>query len=173
DSPSVLARFDGTGRVGPEDAAALGLVGPAARASALERDVRRDHPWGAYRFQQISVATGFHGDVHARSLVRSIELDRSAEFCRDLLAHPPRGAALASCPRPRPDRIALALVEAWRGELVHARVTGKDGRVAAAEIVDPSVHNWFGLALALRGQGISDFPLCNKSFNLAYAGHDL
>jgi Ni,Fe-hydrogenase III large subunit len=173
DSPSVLARFDGTGRVSPEDAAALGLVGVAARASALERDVRRDHPWGAYRFQQIPVATGFHGDVHARSLVRSIELDRSADFCRELLAHPPRGAALALCPRPRPDRIALALVEAWRGELVHARVTGEDGRVTAAEIVDPSVHNWFGLAMALRGQGISDFPLCNKSFNLAYAGHDL
>lgn len=179
DSPSVLARFDGTGRVTSEDAAALGLVGVAARASALERDVRRDHPWGAYRFQQIPVATGFHGDVHARSLVRSLELDRSAEFCRNVLAHPPRGAggaagpARAQCPPLRPGRIALALVEAWRGELVHARVTGSDGRVVAAEIVDPSVHNWFGLALALRGQGISDFPLCNKSFNLAYAGHDL
>jgi Ni,Fe-hydrogenase III large subunit len=65
------------------------------------------------------------------------------------------------------------MVEAWRGELVHARVTGADGEVIAAEIVDPSVHNWFGLAMALRGEEISDFPLCNKSFNLAYAGHDL
>ena len=64
-------------------------------------------------------------------------------------------------------------MEAWRGELVHAQGDGRAGQDVAAEIVDPSVHNWFGLALSLRGQAISDFPLCNKSFNLAYAGHDL
>jgi Ni,Fe-hydrogenase III large subunit len=72
-----------------------------------------------------------------------------------------------------PDRLSMVLAEAWRGELVHARVTGPDGSVIAAEVRDPSVQNWFGLAWTLRGEGISDFPLCNKSFNLAYAGHDL
>ena len=51
--------------------------------------------------------------------------------------------------------------------------TGSDGRLAGYKIVDPSFHNWFGLAMALRGNQISDFPLCNKSFNLSYAGHDL
>ena len=52
-------------------------------------------------------------------------------------------------------------------------VTDGDGRFARYKIVDPSFHNWFGLALALRDQQISDFPLCNKSFNLSYCGHDL
>jgi Ni,Fe-hydrogenase III large subunit len=173
EAPSVLARFEGTGRIGPDDARTLGLVGVAARASGVELDAREQHPFGAYRFQQVPVALGVHGDVHARALVRNLELDRSLEFCREALGAYPAGSTRSACPSPRPHRLALAVVEAWRGELVHARVTGADGAVIAAEIVDPSVHNWFGLAQVLRGEGISDFPLCNKSFNLAYAGHDL
>ena len=65
------------------------------------------------------------------------------------------------------------MVEGWRGEILHAAVTGPDGRVVRYRVKDPSVHNWFGLALAVRNNGISDFPLCNKSFNLSYCGHDL
>jgi Ni,Fe-hydrogenase III large subunit len=51
--------------------------------------------------------------------------------------------------------------------------TGDDGRFTRYKLVDPSFHNWMGLALAMRGEQISDFPLCNKSFNLSYCGHDL
>jgi Ni,Fe-hydrogenase III large subunit len=64
-------------------------------------------------------------------------------------------------------------VEGWRGEIVHVAITDESGKIAGYTVVDPSFHNWFGLAMALRGQQISDFPLCNKSFNLSYAGHDL
>jgi Ni,Fe-hydrogenase III large subunit len=173
DAPSVLARFDSTGAIRASDAAAVGLVGPAARACGLPRDVRADHPFGAYRFHHVPLSLASHGDVHARALVRSLEIDRSADLCQELLRGPPGGSVRSEWPEPLPGRLALGLVEAWRGELVHARVTGDDGQVIAAEVVDPSVRNWFGLALALRGQAISDFPLCNKSFNLAYAGHDL
>jgi Ni,Fe-hydrogenase III large subunit len=67
---------------------------------------------------------------------------------------------------------AVSLVDGWR-EICHAVLTGADGRFARYKIVDPSFHNWYGLALAMRGQPISDFPLCNKSFNLSYCGHDL
>jgi Ni,Fe-hydrogenase III large subunit len=67
----------------------------------------------------------------------------------------------------------VALVEGWRGELVHAAATGPDGALAAYKVVDPSFHNWPALALCMRGNAISDFPLVNKSFNLSYAGHDL
>jgi Ni,Fe-hydrogenase III large subunit len=74
---------------------------------------------------------------------------------------------------PRANAIGTALVEAWRGEIVHVAVTDARGDVRRYKIVDPSFHNWFGLAIALRGNQISDFPLCNKSFNLSYAGHDL
>jgi Ni,Fe-hydrogenase III large subunit len=65
------------------------------------------------------------------------------------------------------------MVEGWRGEIAHVVLTGEDGRFSRYKVMDPSFQNWSGLALALRGMQISDFPLCNKSFNLSYAGHDL
>ena len=73
----------------------------------------------------------------------------------------------------KPNAVTVSLVEGWRGEICHTVITDGEGRIAAYKIVDPSFHNWMGLAMALRGQQISDFPLCNKSFNLSYCGHDL
>jgi Ni,Fe-hydrogenase III large subunit len=67
----------------------------------------------------------------------------------------------------------ISLIEAWRGEACHVALTDAQGRVARYKMIDPSFHNWEGLAMALRGRAISDFPLCNKSFNLSYCGHDL
>ena len=67
----------------------------------------------------------------------------------------------------------MAINEGWRGEVCHVAITGAHGRFQRYKVVDPSFHNWPGLAYALRGQQISDFPLCNKSFNLSYCGHDL
>ena len=67
----------------------------------------------------------------------------------------------------------MTLGEGWRGEICHVALTDAGGRFARYKVVDPSFHNWTGLALALRDQQISDFPLCNKSFNLSYCGHDL
>ena len=75
--------------------------------------------------------------------------------------------------RLRPEHLGVSLVEGWRGEICHVAITDGLGRFAAYKVVDPSFHNWTGLALALRGQQISDLPLCNKSFNLSYCGHDL
>ena len=79
---------------------------------------------------------------------------------------------------PMPDTLpggmlAVAQVEGWRGELCHVAVTDAEGRFGVYKIYDPSWHNWSGLEMALRGEQISDFPLCNKSFNLSYCGHDL
>ena len=74
---------------------------------------------------------------------------------------------------PAPDSLAFGLVEGWRGETCHVLLTDAQGRIAACRIKDPSLHNWLALALAVRGEGISDFPICNKSFNLSYCGHDL
>jgi Ni,Fe-hydrogenase III large subunit len=69
--------------------------------------------------------------------------------------------------------MVVSMVEGWRGKILHAAITDATGRLAHYKIVDPSFLNWIGLAMALRGQEISDFPLCNKSFNLSYCGHDL
>ena len=175
DSASVLSRFEGTGVVTRETAEDLGLVGPVARASGLSRDVRRDHPHGIYRFAMIPVAAGESGDVMARAMVRWLEIQRSLVFVREQLAELREGPLAVPLPPPPPRTVATAMVEGWRGEIVHVAATGgtADGALAGCKVVDPSFHNWFGLALALRGQQISDFPLCNKSFNLSYCGHDL
>jgi len=174
ESPSVMARFEGTGSVPAELAARIGLVGPAARASGLERDVREDHPFGIYRYAHIPSCIWDTGDVFGRAHVRSVEIQRSFSFVREQLDALPAGGIRAEGPGVLPaDRLAVALVEGWRGEICHVAITGGDGRFRSYTVVDPSFHNWFGLALALRGQPISDFPLCNKSFNLSYCGHDL
>lgn len=174
DSPSAMARFEGTGRLSLDACDAIGLVGPAARACGAERDVRQDHPHGIYRFAHIPVCTWDTGDVFGRAHVRSIEVQRSIAFLQELLTTLPAGPFVSERPAPpRPGRLAIALVEGWRGEICHVAITDDDGRFARYKVVDPSFHNWFGLALALRGQQISDFPLCNKSFNLSYCGHDL
>lgn len=76
-------------------------------------------------------------------------------------------------PASAPNTLVVSAVEAWRGELVHAAVTGSDGQIATYRVKDPSMHNWFALALAVRNNEISDFPICNKSFDLSYCGHDL
>jgi Ni,Fe-hydrogenase III large subunit len=173
DTPSVLARFEDTGRLTADQAAALGLVGPAARACGLERDARTAFPSGYYRFAQIPVSTWATGDVFARAQVRWLEMQRSQIFLREQLDALPAGAVAAAPAPPAADSLAVSLVEGWRGEICHVAVTGPDARFLAYAVVDPSFHNWSGLALALRGQAISDFPLCNKSFNLSYCGFDL
>ncbi|MCR4296685.1 MAG: hydrogenase, partial [Elusimicrobia bacterium] len=172
-SSSVVGRFDETGVVRRQTALDLGFVGLAARASGLDLDVRRDHPHGHYRFRHVPVVKMESGDVYARAMLRYLEALRSLDFLEELVPSLPRGAAFAACPAPRAGLFAVALVEGWRGEIAHAAETGRDGRFRSYRIVDPSFHNWPAVAMAMRGGEISDFPLCNKSFNLSYAGHDL
>jgi Ni,Fe-hydrogenase III large subunit len=172
-SASVLARFDGTGAVTREACEELGLVGPAARACDVERDVRCDFPSGIFQFAQVPVSTWHTGDVFARAYVRWLEVQRSVAFIQEQVAALPPGPIRVPCGLARPDLLAVALVEGWRGEVCHVALTDGEGKFERYKIVDPSFHNWAGLALALRGQQISDFPLCNKSFNLSYCGHDL
>jgi Ni,Fe-hydrogenase III large subunit len=173
ESPSVMARFDRTGSLSPELCNQIGMVGPAARASGVPRDVRRDFPFGIFRFAQIPVSTWDSGDVFGRAYVRWLEIQRSLAFIQEQLEALPPGQILSPVGPLAPNRFSVALTEGWRGEICHVLSTGPDGRFDWYKIFDPSFHNWFGLAMALRNQQISDFPLCNKSFNLSYCGHDL
>ena len=175
---SVLARLTGTGAVSTERAEALGLVGMAARASGVCTDCRLDWPLCDLENRDISRRIHETGDVLARTLIRSEEVDDSAAAVESDLQYLARTAGQSACRVPMPEklpagRLAVALVEGWRGEICHVGVTDAEGRWAAYKVVDPSFHNWTGLAMALRGEQISDFPLCNKSFNLSYCGHDL
>jgi Ni,Fe-hydrogenase III large subunit len=173
DTPSVLARLEGTGVVSKETAVELGLVGPAGRASGLNRDIRRDHPYGIYSMSQIPVITARTGDVYARTLVRWLEIEKSLDFIEEQLHQLP-GVELRNPMGPlAANRFAVSLTEGWRGEICHVALTDGQGRFERYKICDPSFHNWSGLAMALRGGQISDFPLNNKSFNLSYCGFDL
>jgi len=175
-SPSVMARLEKTGAVSLKDAEEIGLVGPAMRACGGSRDIRKDYPFGIYRMKQIPAVTAATGDVYARTLIRWLEAERSLDFIEELLRQlpggKPRSDALASSPL-APDMLAVVLTEGWRGKICHVAITDSANRFQRYKITDPSFNNWFGLALALRGQQISDFPLCNKSFNLSYCGFDL
>jgi Ni,Fe-hydrogenase III large subunit len=172
-SSSVRARFEHTGILGREAAADLGIVGPPARASGIDRDCRRDFGAPTYHDHTPFIAVGEAGDVFARASQRWQEIDNSLVLLARLLDDPGDGAIAASVGALAGDNIVLSLVEGWRGEIVHLGVTDAAGRLAHYKTVDPSFRNWFGLAIAMRGQAISDFPLCNKSFNLSYCGHDL
>jgi Ni,Fe-hydrogenase III large subunit len=170
---SVQARFEDVGRVSKETAAELGMVGPAARASGLRRDVRTHHPFGIFQFVHIPISTFHTGDVYARAFLRWLEIERSVVFLRAQLRQLPGGVPCTTCAPAKPDSFCVSLVEGWRGEICHVAETDSQGRFSSYKVVDPSFHNWTGLAMSLRNQQISDFPICNKSFNLSYCGHDL
>lgn len=178
-SPSAMARFTGIGTLSGDEALETGAVGLAARASGLDRDVRHSHPLPLLP-QAPDSKRARQGDVLARALVRYKEIPESAGLCKRLVGaflddmeDPPNIRAHASPASLAPNSLAVALVEGWRGEVCHVALTGPAGDIRQYSVVDPSFHNWMGLAIAMRGQQISDFPICNKSFNLSYCGHDL
>jgi Ni,Fe-hydrogenase III large subunit len=173
ETPSVQARFENAGRVSRDACEQLGLVGPAARACGVGRDVRQQFPTGIYQFAQIHISTGETGDVFARAYVRWLEIQRSIAFIQEQLAALPGGPVRAPLGGLAANQLVVTLVEGWRGEICHTVLTDPQGHFGHYKVVDPSFHNWIGLALALRDEQISDFPLCNKSFNLSYCGHDL
>ncbi len=172
-TPSVTARFEHTGILPRKTALELGVVGVAARACGIDMDSRRDHPSGIYRFTHLPVVTAQGGDVLSRAYVRGLEIQHSIAFVREQLQSLPSGDTFTPFAALGADMFAVSLQESWRGELCHAVLTDADGRFEHYNITDPSIHNWFGLAMAMRGGQISDFPLCNKSFSLSYCGCDL
>lgn len=176
-SPTLLARFEQCGIVPRAEMAKIGGVGMAARASGLCRDIRSSHPYLLFGedITHRSIVKR-QGDVMARLMVRCREVLQSAEYILLLLDGYEPAAEVATPDYEAPlaaDSMAVSLVEGWRGEICHVAITDHKGNIATYKAKDPSLHNWLALALAVRGEGISDFPICNKSFNLSYCGHDL
>ncbi|MGC2412599.1 MAG: NADH-quinone oxidoreductase subunit C [Stellaceae bacterium] len=172
-SSSVRGRFENAGILSRQAATDLGIVGPPARASGIDRDCRRDFPAPVYRDRHPAIAVGEKGDVFARAFQRWQEIENSLAFLGPVLDQSGTGEPMTALGALAPNHLALSLVEGWRGEIVHLGMTDREGRFAQYKILDPSFRNWFGLGIAMRGQAISDFPMCNKSFNLSYCGHDL
>jgi Ni,Fe-hydrogenase III large subunit len=172
-SASVLERFEQTGVIEKETALEIGMVGPAARSSGVSLDIRSDHPFDAYQYFTVHKLTLESGDVFARAYMRFIEIQHSIRIILEQLANLPEGELKSPVNSLQSDGMVVSLAEGWRGEIAHVIITNSSGNIKRVKIKDPSFHNWFALALAVREEGISDFPLCNKSFNLSYSGTDL
>jgi len=173
-SPSVLARFEKTGVVTNEQALAIGAVGMTAKSSGVNRDIRASHPHHLYSQLKHQPIIKHHGDVYSRAQLREEEIRQSMGYVRTLLEkipEPQKNRHQLSAPSP--NSFVISLVEGWRGEICHCAITDSKGELIHYKVKDPSMHNWLALALAVRNNEISDFPISNKSFDFSYSGHDL
>ncbi len=165
-------RFITTGRVTPQLAVRLGLVGFAARASGQTHDLRVDHPCTPYDQLEVKVASQRNGDVAARVAVRFDELFESLRLIHLMLHKLPVGEVLIDLPQAQPESLGVGWVESWRGAVLVALEAGEGGMIRRCHAHDPSWQNWPLLEHAAMDNIVPDFPLINKSFNLSYSGHD-
>ncbi|MBP7116977.1 MAG: hypothetical protein KBB33_01390 [Candidatus Cloacimonetes bacterium] len=171
-SSSVLSRFDDTGILKIQDALALGLTGITAKSSGIFTDARMDYPLS----DEISFTALCEnsGDVWARAHLRYREIIQSLDLVsRNLERLDPSAQLCVALEDFAPDSIACGIVEGYRGRIVHLCKTDPAGKPLWYKILDPSFTNWQALALVMRNGQISDFPICNKSFDLSYSGSDL
>lgn len=173
DNSLVLDRLHGTGRLSKQTARELQVVGLAARASGIDRDARRDHPFAAYADLPPRVPVYSEGDVWARLMVRVEEAREAANLIMRALDGLPEGKISAPLPPVPAGASGFGLVEGWRGPIWHWLVAGEGNRLARVKIKDPSFANWPAIHYAILKNIVPDFPLVNKSFNLSYAGNDL
>ena len=175
-TPTVISRLERTGVVSNETAKSLGAVGMAARASGVDIDSRFDLNDSWYTSLDVVKPFKATGDVYSRFKLRYKEIKQSMKIIKKLIKKLDEyneeiktvpNSSLAS------NSFAISIVEGWRGEVVHVALTGMNGELLRYKMKDPSFNNWYMLAMAVRNNGISDFPLCNKSFNLSYCGNDL
>jgi Ni,Fe-hydrogenase III large subunit len=175
--PSALSRLERTGALTYEQVLEIGTVGMSARMNTLERDIRKSHPYGLYPFLNHEPIIKHHGDVYSRAKIRRREVTQSMTYLRILAEQIPVPVHQDSNKQQsftlKPDTFVLSMTEGWRGEICHVAITDSNGELILYKIKDPSFHNWLALALSVRNNEISDFPICNKSFDLSYCGHDL
>jgi Ni,Fe-hydrogenase III large subunit len=173
-SSMVLSRFERTGTVKKYMAEQIGLIGFAARACGLNIDARVNFPHGIYTNTPIEIQTSQTGDVYARAYLRYLETLTSIDYVFKLLdLLKTKDPIFLDIQKMDKASLTVSLAEGWRGEIAYIALTDARGHLEKVKIKDPSFNNWLGLAAAVKNGEISDFPLCNKSFNLSYCGHDL
>lgn len=168
----VQDRFRDTGVLSTTLAMAHGALGLVGRASGVAQDLRVDMPWSPYDRLQTRMVLAADGDVAARVQLRFDDIAESLRLCRSLLETLPQGPSLVALPTATPNRLGLGLIESWRGPVMIALETAAENRVRRCHAHDPSWQNWPLIDYAIIGNIVPDFPLINKSFNLAYSGID-
>ncbi len=170
---SLLDRTVATGTLSPQLAARFGPGGFVGRASARDFDTRRDLAYAPYDGLEFQVPVRSQGDVNARIWVRIEEVRQSLSMIGQCLARLPRGPVRAEIPPAGAAREGLGLVEGFRGDILVWLALDADGRITRCHMRDPSWFQWPLLEAVIEDNIIADFPLCNKSFNCSYSGHDL
>jgi len=174
DTPSLQDRTVGTGILTHALAAQYAAGGFIGRASGRTFDARRAIAYAPYDVLPFDVPLRTHGDVNARVWIRILEVDASLKLIERILDALPGGAITAPL-RTRHNPVVsegAALVEGFRGDIFAWVRMDEHGRIARCHMRDPSWFQWPLLEAAVEGNIVADFPLCNKSFNCSYSGHD-
>jgi Ni,Fe-hydrogenase III large subunit/Ni,Fe-hydrogenase III component G len=172
---SLKDRTVGTGLLSAKLARQFGAGGCVGRASGRAFDARRTPGYPPYDQLEFEVPVLEAGDVNARIWIRKCEIEQSLAMIEQILRRLPSGpvcAALSVQPGEHRGE-GVALVEGFRGDVLAWVSTAADGRIARCHLRDPSWFQWPLLEAAIEGNIVADFPLCNKSFNCSYSGHDL
>jgi Ni,Fe-hydrogenase III large subunit len=170
---SLQDRTVATGSLSAALARQFGAGGFVGRASGRSFDARRltaPLPYSELAFETV---TRDEGDVNARVWVRIDEVTQSLNLIEQILARLPDGATQVALPSVEEEREGIAIVEGFRGDILVWLRIGADGRIARCHLRDPSWFQWPLLEAVIEGNIVADFPLCNKSFNCSYSGHDL
>jgi Ni,Fe-hydrogenase III large subunit/Ni,Fe-hydrogenase III component G len=170
-TPSLMDRIEITGRIHNDIAKGLHVVGPVGRASGIDRDTRRDHPYAAYPEFNFKVIVQKAGDVYARTIVRADEVCESVALIEQALWSLPEGDINVKVDE-IPDGHALGYCEAPRGETIYWILTSGN-RIDRCKVRDPSFCNWLSIEYAVLDNIVPDFPIINKSLSLSYSGNDM
>jgi Ni,Fe-hydrogenase III large subunit len=173
DHPSLEDRLLGTGILKPEMAKQLGVVGYVGKASGIDFDLRRDHGYAPYNQLQVQSPCYQQGDVAARLQVRADEINNSISIMTALLKQWPDGEVVRQWETPANNAEGIGMVESWRGEIISYVRFDDSGNITRFFARDPSWLNWPALEQLIHGNIVPDFPVCNKSVNGSYSGHDM
>jgi Ni,Fe-hydrogenase III large subunit len=168
---SLQDRTVSTGIVNADHARQFGAPGYVGRASGRNFDARKAVAYAPYYELEFTVPVLSAGDVDARVWIRIREVEQSLSLIDQMIERLPDGPIAAKF-EARGSGEGLGLVEGFRGDVL-AAVRIEDGKIGHCHLRDPSWFQWPLLETAIEGNIVADFPLCNKSFNCSYSGHDL
>jgi Ni,Fe-hydrogenase III large subunit len=170
---SLQDRTVATGVLVPQLARQYGAGGYVGRASGRNFDARRTPGYPPYDSLRFDVPMLQEGDVNARVWIRIREVEQSLSLVEQIVDQTPAGPLRSRIAETREPREGLALVEGFRGDVLVWLRLAENGTVARCHLRDPSWFHWPLLEAAIEGNIVADFPICNKSFNCSYSGHDL
>jgi Ni,Fe-hydrogenase III large subunit len=170
---SLQDRTVATGYLAPTLARAFGAGGYVGRASGRAFDARKAVAYPPYDALKFEVPVRDDGDVNARVWLRIREVEQSLNLIEQILEQLPSGSIRSEFGKPGGAGEGLGLVEGFRGDVLVSVRLGENGAIERCHLRDPSWFQWPLLEAAIEGNIVADFPLCNKSFNCSYSGHDL